>query len=71
MDSWRGDISDALESLVERAVTTGARREDVIAELMKSIEQLKLATDSDSGRGDAPPVIVLDEPANEWPGADK
>ncbi|WJH38463.1 hypothetical protein N7E02_07540 (plasmid) [Aliirhizobium terrae] len=71
MDNWRGEISDAVESLVERAVTTGARREDVISELLKSIEQLKLANDSDPERGHAPPQIVLDEPANDWPASDK
>lgn len=71
MDNWRGEISGAVESLVKRAVTTGARREDAILELLKSIEQLKLANDSDRERGDAPPEIVLDEPANDWPAADK
>jgi len=71
MDDWRGRISDDLERLVDRAVTEGAKLPDVFAEVSKAIEELRVAFDSDPDPADAPSEIVVDEPANEWPAADK
>lgn len=71
MDDWRGRISDDLEQLVDRAVTAGAKQSDVFAEMTKTIEELKVANASDPDPADAPSEIVLDEPANDRPAADK
>lgn len=70
MDSWRVEISDVLERLVDSAVTAGARQEEVFAELKKAIEQFEAANDRDPDPADAP-TEMIDEPANEWPGADR
>ncbi len=71
MDDWRGRISDDLEQLIDRAVTAGAKQSDVFAEVTKVIEELKVVNDSDPDPADAPSEIVIDEPANDWPAADK
>ncbi len=70
MDSWRGEISKILEKLVDDAVTSGARQEDVFAELKRAIEEMEAANELDPDPADAPTEIV-DEPANDWPGADR
>jgi hypothetical protein len=70
MDSWRVEISDVLERLVDSAVTAGARQAEVFAELKKAIEQFEAANDRDPDPADAP-TEMIDEPANEWPGADR
>lgn len=71
MTDWRGRISDDLKILVDRAVTAGAKDSDVFAEVTKAIEELRVAYDSDPDPADAPSESVVDEPANEWPAADK
>jgi hypothetical protein len=71
MDDWRGRISDDVERMVDRAVAAGARQEDVFAEVTKVIEHRKLVNDPDRKPADTPPEIVVDEPANDWPAADK
>lgn len=70
MDSWRGEISKILEKLVDDAVTSGARQEDVFAELKRPIDEMEAANDQDPDPADAPTEIV-DEPVNDWPGADR
>lgn len=71
MDEWRRRISDDLEKMVDRAVTAGARQEDIFVELASSVEKLKSAHDRDPDPADAPSEIAVDEPANEWPAAEK
>ncbi|WP_093002614.1 hypothetical protein [Rhizobium sp. NFR07] len=71
MDDWRGRISDDLERMVDRAVAAGARQEDVFAEVAKVIEHRKSVTDPNRKLADTTPEIVVDEPANNWPAADK
>jgi hypothetical protein len=71
MDNWRGEISDSLEKLVDRAVTSGARQEEVFAELRNAIEHLEVANERDPDPSDAPSESNIDEPANDWPGAER
>lgn len=71
MDDWRGEISDGLERLLDRAVTGGARQEDVFAELRRAIQELEAANERDPDPADAPSETIVDEPANDWPGADR
>lgn len=54
MDDWRGRISDDMEQLIDRAVTSGAKKSDVFAEVTRTIEELKVANESDSDPADAP-----------------
>lgn len=71
MDNWRGDIADELEKLVDRAVSAGARQDDVFAEITKVVRELQIANERDPDPADAPSETVIDEPANDWPGAEK
>ncbi len=71
MDNWRGEITAVLEKLVDRAVTAGARQDDVFAELTKAIEELKAANERDPDPADALSETIVDEPANNWPGAER
>jgi len=71
MDNWRGEISDILEKLVGRAVTAGARQEDVFAELKKAIDQLRAANERDPDPADAPSETIVEDPANTWPGSER
>ncbi len=71
MDNWRGDIADELEKLVDRAVSAGARQDDVFAEITKVVRELQIAYERDPDPADASSETVIDEPANDWPGAEK
>lgn len=71
MDNWRGDIADELEKLVDRAVSAGARQDDVFAEITKIVRELLIANERDPDTADASSETVIDEPANDWPGAEK
>jgi hypothetical protein len=71
MDSWRGEIFDGLEKLVDHAVTAGARQEEVFAEITKIVGKLKIANEHDPDPADATSETVIDEPANNWPGAER
>lgn len=71
MDNWRGEISDGLEKLFDRAVTAGAKQREVFAEITKVVGELQVANERDPDPADAPSETVLDEPANDWPGGDK
>lgn len=71
MDNWRGDIADELEKLVDRAVSAGARQDDVFAEIMKVVRELQIANERDPDPADAASETIIEEPANDWPGAEK
>lgn len=71
MGEWRNEVRDGLENLVDRAVTSGARQQDVFAEVAKVIEELRIANERDPDPADTPLETVVDEPANDWPGAER
>jgi hypothetical protein len=71
MDGRRNDIADGLKKLFDRAITAGARQEDVFAEIMKVVGELQIANERDPDPADAPSETVMDEPANDWPGAER
>lgn len=71
MDNWRVDIAGDLEKLVDRAVSAGARQEDIFAEITKVVGELKIANERDPDPADAASETIIDEPANDWPGAEK
>jgi hypothetical protein len=71
MDGRRNDIADGLKKLIDRAITAGARQEDVLAEIMKVVGELQIANERDPDPADAPSETVMDEPANDWPGAER
>lgn len=71
MGEWRNEVRDSLENLVDRAVTSGAKQQDVFAEVAKVIEELRIANERDPDPADTPLETAVDEPANEWPGAER
>lgn len=65
MHDWVPELRLGLEVLVEKAVTKGAKQADVFAALSEEIERHRNATERDPD----PSEQVINEPANDWPGA--
>ncbi|MDX0432006.1 hypothetical protein GOL30_24960 [Sinorhizobium medicae] len=57
--------------LVDAAVVTGARQQDVYAAILDEIGQLRLAYERDPDPADDISEQVIEEPSNSWPAADK
>lgn len=70
-NDWREDVRVAVENLVDNAVTGGAVQGEVYAEVLKEIERLKIAEERDPNPSEDAPERTVDEPANDWPGADR
>ncbi len=70
-NDWRAELRLALEELVDAAVVVGARQQDVYAAILDEIGQLRLAYQRDPDPADDVSEQVIEEPANDWPAADK
>ncbi|MXN44114.1 hypothetical protein GR138_02865 [Shinella kummerowiae] len=70
-DDWKVTLADDLAQLVDKAVTRGARQAEVYAVIASEMDRLKVADDRDPDPADSLSERALEEPANEWPAADK
>ncbi len=70
-NNWRAELRLALEELVDAAVVVGARQQDVYAAILDEIGQLRLACQRDPDPADDVSELVIEEPSNDWPAADK
>lgn len=70
-DDWKVILADDLAQLVDKAVTRGAKQADVYVAIVREVDRLKVADDRDPDPSDTLSEQVLEEPANEWPAADK
>ncbi|UIJ93464.1 hypothetical protein Q1M63_26685 [Sinorhizobium meliloti] len=71
MNDWRDELGLELEKLVDAAVVTGARQQDVYAAILDEIAQLRLAYERDPDPADDISEQVIEEPSNNWPAADE
>jgi hypothetical protein len=62
-----GELRLRLEQLVDEYVTSGAKAPEVIGAIEKELAEMKAAYDKDPDPADDPGIV--DEPANDWPGA--
>ncbi|RWX21332.1 hypothetical protein [Rhizobium leguminosarum] len=69
-NSWKVGLRAKLEDLVDDCVMAGARQQDVFDTIIREIGNLRAALerDADPAEDDA---AVIEEPANDWPAADK
>jgi len=70
VDDWKLDLQSGLSELVDRAVVAGARAEQVFEALSEKLEVMKNAWQHDPDPADDG-TGMLDEPANDWPAADR
>ncbi len=68
--NWRADLKFGLETLVDNAVVQGADRVQVFEALMNEMENLRQACDRDPDPADDMSAETVEEPANDWPGAE-
>lgn len=66
-DQWKATLADGLAQLVDKAVTEGAKQEDVYATIAAEIDRLKVTDDRDPDPADTVSEQVVEEPANDWP----
>lgn len=66
-DQWKATLADGLAQLVDKAVTEGAKQEDVYATIAGEIDRLKVTDDRDPDPADTVSEQVVEEPANDWP----
>jgi hypothetical protein len=64
---WRADLRLKLEDLVDKFVVEGIGHAEIMKALNDEIENLQKAYERDPDPADDDTVI--DEPANDWPGA--
>ena len=69
-DDWQDTIRLGLEDLVDKAVVNGVRQADVFAAIDTELARLRVALDRDPDPAEDG-SIALEEPANDWPAADR
>lgn len=62
-----GEIRLLLEQLVDRFVVKGCKAPDVIENMQRELEEMKVAYEQDPDPADD--SAALEEPSNDWPGA--
>lgn len=66
---WDEEIRLKLEALVNGYVVVGARHEDVFDAIIEQVGTLRAALELDPDPADDRSVV--EEPANDWPSADR
>ncbi|WP_440981486.1 hypothetical protein [Shinella sumterensis] len=66
-DQWKATLAAGLAQLVDKAVTEGAKQEDVYATIAEEIDRLKVTDYRDPDPADTVSEQVVEEPANDWP----
>jgi ethanolamine utilization cobalamin adenosyltransferase len=69
-NNWKAGLRAKLEQLVDDCVVAGARQQDVFDAIIKEIGNLRAALERDPDPADDD-VAVIEEPANDWPAADR
>jgi len=69
VDEWKADVRLGFESLVDKAVVTGASQADVFAVVEEELARLRVALDKDADSAEDGTQVALEEPANDWPAA--
>ncbi|MBY5441586.1 hypothetical protein [Rhizobium leguminosarum] len=69
-NNWKAGLRAKLEHLVDDCVVAGARQQDVFDMVIKEIGNLRAALERDPDPADDD-AAVIEEPANDWPAADR
>jgi hypothetical protein len=67
---WKTGLRMKLEELVDTYVSAGVKQEDIFDAIVEDVASLRLALERDPDPADDMPLATLQEPANDWPGAD-
>ena len=68
-EDWRVKFRLDLENLVDEPVVSGVKQADVFAAIEEELSRLRRAHDQDPDPADDTRTRVVDNPANDWPGA--
>lgn len=68
---WKAKVRIGLEELVDKAVVGGARHAHVFAAIEAELARLRIAIELDPDPADDSTTRILEEPANDWPGAQR
>lgn len=71
MADWQVEMRNDLARLVDAAVTGGASHDEVFALLKAECARLQAGAEADPDPADHPSELVVDEPANDWPSAER
>ncbi|MDC9832616.1 hypothetical protein [Rhizobium binxianense] len=67
---WKAGLRAKLENLVDDCVAAGARQQEVFDAMIKEVGILRVALERDPAPR-ADDTAAIEEPANDWPAADK
>ncbi len=70
-EAWRDGLRLKLEQLVDGIVVEGAAQDAVFDAIVEEVESLRRALAQDPDPADTAGEQVIDEPANDWPGAER
>lgn len=68
-NDFAGELRLELGQLVDRFVVKGGKAPTIIAAMQRELNGMKMAYEEDPDPSDDP--VVVDEPSNDWPGADR
>ncbi|MFA1627131.1 hypothetical protein ACDY96_31715 [Rhizobium mongolense] len=70
-EDWRADLKVALEDFVDTYVVRGAKQADVYDAIIEEIGNLRTAYDRDPDPAEDRARADVEEPSNDWPGAQR
>lgn len=70
-EDWKVHLRSGLNEIIEQAVREGARADQVFDALAEALELMKEDWSRDSGFTAGSDAGILEEPANDWPAADR
>lgn len=70
-DDWNIELRTGLTELMDQAVRAGARADQVFDAMTGELRAMKEAWEQDPDPVDDPKEQMLEEPANDWPGAER
>lgn len=71
VDTWKTELQTGLGELMDQAVVGGARADQVFEAIEDALIAMKEAWRQDPDPADDPSPQVLEEPANDWPAAER
>jgi hypothetical protein len=70
-DDWKIELRTGLSELMDRAVRAGASADQIFDAVTGELQTMKEAWEQDPDPADDPKEQILEEPANDWPGAER
>ena len=70
-DDWKIELRTGMSELLDQAVRAGARADQVFDAMIGELQTMKEAWEQDPDPADDSKEQMLEEPANDWPGAER